>query len=161
MCINFQTGESFDLRNDPARFLAAGDFIGERDAAAILGAQANGVRHLSLRATLLSAGDRNNRVDVRDGETLRRPDTKDPFAGSDFAVADADARGPEGDVEQGIDQEQVRKSEHNGENSGSFGKEQEISRSAPDRSESQKKERARGTAKSRKVKFRARRLAKR
>src|ERR1700722_2519579 len=112
MRINFQAGESFDLRDDPARFLAAGDFIRKSYAAAILRAQANGVHRLSLSSALLSAGDGNHCADIGEGKALCRANAEDARRGRELAVADADSRGPQNDVKHGKDQEHIEEAEY-------------------------------------------------
>src|SRR5580692_6856001 len=155
MRVNSQAGESFDLRDDPARFLAAGDFISKSYAAAILRAQADGVHRLSLSSALLSAGDGNQCADVGDRKALCPANAENARRGSEFTIADADSRGPQNDVEHGKDQEHIEEAEYQRKKPRSARMEKKINDARPYRCEDKKKERAGWRAKSGKVKFRA------
>src|SRR5580704_19736795 len=154
MRVDFQAGESFDLRNDPARFLAAGDFISKSYAAAILRAQANGVHRLALSSALLSAGDGNHCADIGDGKALGQANAENARSGNKLAIADADSRGPQNDVKHGKDQQHIEETKHHWEKPRSARTEQKINHASPDRGEDKKKQRAGRSAKSGKVKLR-------
>ena len=69
--VGFQPSERFNLRNDPARFLAAADFIRQSQFLSGLGEQSNGVDGVIGVATLLHGPNRDDRPINGDSDMKR------------------------------------------------------------------------------------------
>jgi hypothetical protein len=113
MRIQFQAGQRFDLRDDPARFLAAVDFVGERDFAPILQPHSNRMQRISRTVALLHADHGHNRGHVRNLDSARAAKAENSRARKNRAAADADARAAERDVEKAGKYDQIAQPQNN------------------------------------------------
>ena len=148
--VKLQARARFDLRDDPACFLARINLIGERKTLAVFGAQADGIQHVLTRAALLRAGNRDNRSDLVGWNLAAAADAENFAIPANFAGVYENACLAEERVEQSPDQQQVEEAEYHGERRGGSRCE-EVDYAAPNQREQEQAHGAGRTAKGGKV----------
>src|SRR5438309_11539314 len=98
MRIQFQAGQRLDLRYHPARFLAAVDFVREREFASILHPHSNRMELVSGAGALPHTDNGYDGGDVGNLNSARAAQAENSRAQKNFAAADADTRASQRDV---------------------------------------------------------------
>src|SRR5437762_8204692 len=152
--VGFQPSERFNLRNDPARLLAAADFIRQSQFLSGLGEQSNGVDGVIGVATLLHGPNRDDRGYFGERSSPQRAETEEAAARLDFSVADKDAHASEGDMEESEKDKQVRQSANRCEKHRNIVVNQRVDRATKNQRNDKKSQCAPRRSKRREIEFR-------
>jgi hypothetical protein len=98
--IEFQACQRFELRNDPATFLAAADPVRESDLLSGFGEHSKGMDGVLGIAAWLKASNSDDKSNIGKGGPPRRANAESTVARENFSVADVDARAAEGHLEK-------------------------------------------------------------
>ena len=147
----FKAGELLQLGGDPARLLTVIDHVGKRRLLSIPHLQAKRVR--SWCAWLLRVGDGQYLSNVGEGKFTSPSDAEQSPTADNPAIARLDAEGDQRRMNKSVEQQELKQSEHHGEEQGSFGMCEEIYDGRPHDGEEDQNQDLGRVAKRREIEF--------